>query len=105
MAQEYHSLSLGSGIERKKEEREGNWRKRNLGWLKRINRVLFLLFANLWTIEQNPGSLVIQAGRALCPAVGARSWGRTTRVPNLQPPGKCGHEGQLVICQRIGPKS
>lgn len=46
MAQEYHSLSLGNGIERKKEEREGNWRKRNLGWLKRINRVLFLLFAN-----------------------------------------------------------
>lgn len=80
-------LSLGSGIERKKEEGDGNWRVRNLGWLERTQQGAVSAICKPFgplifrAIEQNPDSQVIQESRAPYPAERGGGDGKTP-VPN-----------------------
>ena len=97
VAQECHSLSQGSGIERRKGEGEGNWRERKLGWLERTKQGAI---SAIWkssrplifrALEQNTDSQVIQEGRGLCPAVGYVGGRETISTSNPHLPGNCGH--------------
>lgn len=79
--------SLGNGIERRKEEGEGNWRVRNFGCLERTKQGAVSAVCKpsrplvSRSIEQTPDSWMIQESRAPEPAEGGNGGG-TTPVPN-----------------------